>query len=229
MESFISYNNINTIMSHEVSKMWLRMERKGGQAQEMPSMPSRPLELEAIEAAETYKVRIVGIRPLLMHAPAMLGDKPKFRRGEHLEPKQEAELYLYKDDDRRVCIPAANIKACIREAGRNYKIKGRGSTFAAMIRAGIRIEPAMIPLIDPQTGTQPQWVIDSRPVVVQRQRIIRHRPRFDRWALEFNIINLDPSILHKDTLKRILIDAGKYYGLGDFRPEFGLFKVEEFT
>jgi len=31
-----------------------------------------------------------------------------------------------------------------------------------------------------------------------------------------------------DMLKRTLIDAGKYYGLCDFRPEFGLFEVVEF-
>jgi hypothetical protein len=31
-----------------------------------------------------------------------------------------------------------------------------------------------------------------------------------------------------DTLRRILNDAGRYYGIGDFRPEFGLFEVQEF-
>jgi hypothetical protein len=35
-------------------------------------------------------------------------------------------------------------------------------------------------------------------------------------------------MIHSDTLKRILVDAGKFYGLGDFRPEFGLFEVEKF-
>jgi hypothetical protein len=54
------------------------------------------------------------------------------------------------------------------------------------------------------------------------------KPRFDEWALEFQIINNDPTIIHQDTLKKILEDAGKYYGLGDFRPEFGTFKVEKF-
>jgi hypothetical protein len=41
-------------------------------------------------------------------------------------------------------------------------------------------------------------------------------------------VNSDPTVIHADTLKRILEDAGKYYGLGDFRPEFGTFRVEEF-
>jgi hypothetical protein len=97
---------------------------------------------------ETYKVRIRGIKPLLMHNPqGMIGDKPRLRRGEHLEPKVEAEAYLYLDSEGRTCIPAANIKACIREAGRNYKVSGRRTTFAAMIRAGLEISPSMVPLI----------------------------------------------------------------------------------
>jgi hypothetical protein len=173
--------------------------------------------------SEVYFVRIVGTRPLLMHAPTGIGDKPRLRRGEHLDPKTEAEMHLYRDPEGRIVIPSVNIKACIREAGRNYRVSGRRTTFAAMIRAGIDIRPyPYVPLI--HNG----WVVDIRPVVVQRNRILRARPRFDEWALEFEIINNDPTIIHADTLHRILIDAGKYYGLGDFRPEFGTFNVEKF-
>jgi hypothetical protein len=172
---------------------------------------------------EVYAVKIVGTKPLLMHAPTGLGDKPKLRRGEHLDPKTEAESYLYKDAEGRICIPSVNIKACIREAGRNYRVSGRRTTFASMIRAGLDIKPfPYVPLI--HNG----WRVDVRPVVVQRNRILRARPCFDEWALEFEIVNRDPTIIHMDTLKRILVDAGRYYGLGDFRPEFGLFEVAQF-
>jgi hypothetical protein len=172
---------------------------------------------------EVYSVKIVGTKPLLMHAPTGLGDKPKLRRGEHLDPRVEAESYLYKNEKGQIVIPSVNVKACIREAGRNYRVRGRRTTFAAIIRAGLDIKPyPYIPLI--HNG----WIVDARPVVVQRNRIMRARPRFDEWALGFQIINSDPTIIHQDTLRKILEDAGKYYGLGDFRPEFGLFKVEKF-
>jgi len=175
------------------------------------------------ENEEIYLVKIVGVRPLLMHAPTGLGDKPTRRRGEHLDPKTEAELYLYKDEKGNIVIPSVNIKACIRDAGANYRVSGRRSTFKSMIRAGLDIRP--FPYVPLQHNG---WVVDIRPVVVQRSRILRARPRFDKWSLEFEIINKDPTVIHRDTLKRILIDAGKYYGLGDFRPEFGLFRVEKF-
>ena len=70
--------------------------------------------------------------------------------------------------------------------------------------------------------------MDIRPVVVQRSRILRARPRFDEWELEFYIINKDPQILLRDTMRRIVEAAGKWIGLCDYRPEFGLFNVEEF-
>jgi len=172
---------------------------------------------------ETYTIKIVGIRPLLMHAPTGLGDKPRRRRGEHLDPKVEAESYLYKDAEGNIVIPAVNIKACIRDAGANYKVSGRRSTFKSMIKAGIDIKP--FPYVPLQHNG---WEVDIRPVVVQRNRILRARPRFDKWVLEFDIVNKDPTVIHKETLKKILVDAGRYYGLGDFRPEFGLFRVTRF-
>jgi hypothetical protein len=179
--------------------------------------------MEISKSMEIYAVKIVGSKPLLMHAPIGIGDKPKLRRGEHLDPKVEAESYLYKDPQRKICIPSVNIKACIREAGRNYRVSGRRTTFGAMIRAGLDVKP--FPYVPLQHNG---WETDIRPVVVQRSRILRARPRFNEWALEFQIINQDPTVIHKDTLKKILEDAGKYYGLGDFRPEFGLFTVEKF-
>ena len=171
---------------------------------------------------EKYHVRIKGVKPLLMHAPSELGDNPKRRRGEHLSPQEEAEAALYKDAQGNIVIPALNVKAMLREAGRNYKISGRKTTFGAMIRAGIDIEPFYILL--KHNG----WKVDIRPVVVQRSRILRARPRFDEWELEFTIINKDPNVLLRDTMKRIVEDAGKWIGLGDYRPEFGLFEVERF-
>jgi hypothetical protein len=172
---------------------------------------------------EVYEVKIVGTKPLLMHNPqGMIGDRPRLRRGEHLDPKVEAEMGLYKSPEGKIGIPAYVVKACIREAGRNYRISGRKSTFAAMIRAGLEIQPDFIPL------EGDDWKVDIRPVVVQRQRILRARPRFDKWSLKFRIVNHDPTIIHADTLRRILDDAGRYYGIGDFRPEFGLFEVQEF-
>ena len=182
---------------------------------------------------EVYEVRIVGVRPLLMNRPRLSDMQPR-RRSEIPPPEQEAREALYTDGD-LIVIPSLNIKAMLRNAGRNYRIPQRQATYGAYIRAGIDIEPSpYIPLLNPRTGkpykvSEKPWKIDIRPVVVQQRRILRARPRFDEWALEFKIINLDPPLLKREMIHRILIDAGRYYGLGDYRPEFGLFKVEKFS
>ena len=176
---------------------------------------------------EVYKVRIVGERPLLMHKiPENLGEKS--RSGEKVDPREEAEKYLYRDDEGKICVPALNVKASIREAAKDYKVPGKGrKTFKDYVKAGIIVEPEMIPLKTPNGDPEKAWKVDIRPVVVQRSRIMRARPRFDQWELEFYVKILDPIITPED-LKKFIEDAGRFKGLCDFRPEFGLFSVAEF-
>lgn len=180
---------------------------------------------------DVYEVRIVGIRPLLMHRPCLNALASK-RRSEIPAPEEEAKMYLYTDGD-VIVIPNLNVKAMLRDAGRNYRIPQRKATYGAYIKAGIDIEPTNIPLLNPRTNkpyrvSEKGWKVDVRPVVIQGNRIMRARPRFDEWALEFRILNLDPKLLPSGVIGQILTDAGKYYGLGDFRPEFGRFNVEKF-
>jgi len=173
-----------------------------------------------------YKVRIEGTKPLLMNAPneliALEQEKLTRRRSEIPDPKKEAESRLYKDPQGRIAIPSYVIKGCLKSAGGNYRARQRMSTYKSLLKAGIDIEPEWIPL--EHDGMK----IDARPVNVKGNRIIRYRPRFDKWALEFYIINRDPKIISEEILKKILEDAGRWYGIGDFRPEYGLFKVVKF-
>jgi len=181
---------------------------------------------------EVYGVRVVGVSPLLMHRPNLSTGASR-RRSEIPSPEEEALEALYTSGD-IIVVPSINVKAMIRDAGRNYRIPQRKATYGAYIKAGVDIEPSpYIPLLNPGTNkpyrvSEKPWAVDIRPVVVQRNRVLRARPRFDNWALEFKVINLDPGLLKADIIKQILVDAGKYYGLGDFRPEFGRFKVEKF-
>jgi hypothetical protein len=55
---------------------------------------------------------------------------------------------------------------------------------------------------------------------------MRWRPRFDKWELKFTISIVDPSVWNGTDIRNILEDAGKFVGLLDFRPLFGLFKVQ---
>jgi hypothetical protein len=56
---------------------------------------------------------------------------------------------------------------------------------------------------------------------------LRCRPRFDDWELDFTILVHDERI---DPLKveQVLENAGKYHGIGDYRPRYGLFEITSF-
>ena len=67
--------------------------------------------------------------------------------------------------------------------------------------------------------------IDSRSVVVQRNRIMRTRVRIPSgWKAQVHL-TLDTSILSISEFKDILVDSGRREGVGDYRPKFGRFSV----
>ena len=168
---------------------------------------------------ETYNIEIKGIRPLLMHSAATIGAKTGGRGKTEYDPKEEAESYLYKNEKGEIVIPSLNILSAMRESAKDFKVPGKGrKTYMRYIYAGVQINPLEIPL------ASDGWKIDRKPVVIQRARIMRSRPRFDKWSLKFNIEIVDPIIRGSDA-KSILEAAGKYQGLCDFRPLYGLFSV----
>jgi len=164
-----------------------------------------------------------------MSSPQSLLTESEKRKGIVPEPEDEAKSRLYRDESGKIVVPAICVLATLRNAAKEYKVPGKGrKTFKDYIYSGLRITPEMIPLQVPD-GQDPEnsWKIDIRPVVVNKARVLRARPRFDEWALEFTVDIVDPIIRPAD-LRQILEAAGKYVGLLDFRPLFGLFKVTKF-
>jgi hypothetical protein len=165
-----------------------------------------------------------------MHKPNLSEDMASARRGRRLSVEEEARQAIYRDPNNRICIPALMVKACLRQAGSEFRVLGRGKgSYKCHIMAGLRISPEYIPLRIPN-GNDPEksWEIDVRPVRIKANRVLRGRPRFNEWELEFILEVLDEQLLTEKVLKELLDFAGKYEGLGDFRPEFGLFEVVDF-
>jgi len=173
------------------------------------------------------KVSIKGITPLLMHRfPNDGADEPSKKRTGVPNWKQEAELALYKNPDGTIYEPAEHLEKSIQNAAKSFKIAGkRGATYGKLVGATLEVYPDAIP------HKIQTYEIDSRSVVVQRARIIRYRPRFDSWELEFTIRLLDDQ-LPVSVIKEVLDQAGLYVGIGDYRPQrggkFGKFMVTKF-
>ena len=78
-------------------------------------------------------------------------------------------------------------------------------------------------------GTK-EFEVDSRSVVIPATggRIMAHRPRLDKWSLTFRLA-IDTDMFAETFARKLVDDAGKRIGLGDFRPDrkgiFGKFVV----
>jgi hypothetical protein len=131
-------------------------------------------------------------------------------------PLEIAESKLYVGLDGNPMVPQPNLLRCLVEGGRFHKAGKTQLTTSksSHLYACVSIEGAEIALIHNQP-----WKVDTRAVRIPSTggRILAHRPMFDDWALEFEVI-LDTSILGAKLFRSVVDDAGNRIGLGDFRP-----------
>lgn len=139
-------------------------------------------------------------------------------------PKDDPKTKLYTLPDGRIYQPAEHILRSMVKAAVNFKIGGRGrKTYKDIVLSSVFITPDAIP------HKHQEWVEDKRSVVIRatRGRIMRCRPKFNKWGLEFDLTTTEEQI-DKQTLNQILSYAGQYVGIGDYRPRFGGFIVTRF-
>lgn len=131
-------------------------------------------------------------------------------------PLEIAEAKLYVGLDGKPMIPQPNLLRCLVEGGRFHKVGKTQLTTAktSHLYACVSVEGTEIPLVHQQP-----WKVDTRAVRIPSTggRILAHRPMFDDWALEFEVL-LDTSILGAKVFRMVVDDAGNRIGLGDFRP-----------
>ncbi len=172
---------------------------------------------------------------LMMHsAQEMEQQSAKKNPAKQYDPKIDAEKVAYRNDKGELYVPARCLKASILNAAAWLKV-GKKS-LKPIIAGCTRIEPSEIVLTDSKGKTLTEYKIDTRPVVVQRARIIRARPLMKDWRLKFEIIYddqlLGTTAAELETIKNVIEDAGKRIGLLDNRPqkygENGTFEVIKF-
>ncbi|MBC5805648.1 MAG: hypothetical protein ACR2KS_10250 [Candidatus Eremiobacter antarcticus] len=84
--------------------------------------------------------------------------------------------------------------------------------------------------VSPFIPTTSTWDYVSRlRVMVQRNAITRERPAFRKgWEIEFEIDVLLPEYVDSLMLQMLITSAGRFNGLGDFRPTYGRFATTKF-
>lgn len=196
-----------------------------------------------IDGISTAQVRIEGVAPLLMHNSRLANpadpivQRIKSITSKHHTKKTESDELklieleflggLYENEDVGIHIPSVNVEGCIRDGAR---ISSKGKA----IESGAQVSPEFIPLIfdGPKTGPalyKDKRFVDTRPTKLQKSStIMRTRPRFDDWALEFELAIVD-EVISRGDVETALQKAGMLKGLCDFKPKFGRFVVKHFA
>lgn len=139
----------------------------------------------------------------------------------------------------RVVIPADNIMTMLREGGARCPTGSKNLTYMRQTQSGIMVDQSSWPLLnrgkevpvkeilalvnDPGFAAHEEVALElGFELFVKRARIgknkhVRVRPRFDDWECSGTVTILDDAIT-QTVLENILIHAGMYAGVGDWRP-----------
>lgn len=177
-----------------------------------------------------YSYKVIGETPLLMHAPKLTQNEGPKRKEVPL-PEVEAEMGAYRTAEGYLCFPAIAFRNALLKVAAQYRV---GKKNLKSLLAHIRVPEEFVTLRDPDTWEHLRdYVIDARRAVVQKQGVIRHRSKLDRWACEVTFL-ADEEIAGRGLEKKLgelLNEAGQTVGVGDYRLEkggwFGIFRVVE--
>lgn len=188
---------------------------------------------------DVYTFEITGKEPgIMFNNPAMMGATTgtvtQTRSNKKYNDKDEAEMRTYRNDKGNLVVPSVQVRASLLEASKAFKL---GRTNLKTVLNSIMIEPVDdLELKSLSNRPIKNYTIDKRRVVVSRAGIMRARPVVPEWKLSFKI-EVDRELMENslqgtstlELLTRVLSDAGKKQGIGDYRPQkggsFGRFEV----
>ena len=196
-----------------------------------------------------YRITLTGTSPLIQHNGAAGLDtrSPASRELAEITRKKgsnrteaddirgrelETINSLWLNGDGAPTIPEAAIRAVIETGARKLRQ-------GPQVREGLVVEKVESFDYDRSLGGTAEELAKTvqftTGVVVQRNRVLRTRAKFDEWAVTF-IVEADPELVDREQLLRWLDIGGRRIGLGDWRPEksgrYGRFTtagIEELT
>ncbi len=192
-----------------------------------------------MDKIRNFKVTIGGDR-MLMHNGQLadplnpwtkelktLTSKRKKSDSDHEEiGRVEFQGGLYFEDKLGPYLPGLMIDAALIGGARKKKL---GKSFESCVRT---VEDAYKLNYDGPRTRDGLWkdrrFVDRRGCGVQQSRVMRTRPAFHNWSVDFTI-QMVPGDLNPENLRDAITDAGLYVGIGDFRPRFGLFTLDKFA
>ena len=130
---------------------------------------------------------------------------------------------LYVNNKSQVIIPSEIIEATITNGA---KVEKLGKLF----KSSVFVNDHSILEYDGPKSPDDLWKDENFKLVVGVKigtaRIMRTRPKFDKWSCKVEVDYLDESI-NEEMITRAITKAGILVGVGDWRPKFGRFTIEK--
>lgn len=194
---------------------------------------------EDIEALGPYvaSVTIQGVSPILFHAWNVdaVEEKGKAAKGSAAKKSDNVESYVYRDEDGNICLPGKYLVGSItdkKKGAARYRQDPRSPRKSAvdLYQAGIVPLTLLAPIGRAGKKTMQTWdYLDRQRVVVQQSGITRTRPAFmEGWTATVDMQVLLPDYIPPTVLLSVIEDAGRFVGVGDYRPTYGRFQVVNF-
>jgi hypothetical protein len=142
----------------------------------------------------------------------------------------EAEAGVYRLPDGSCAIRGEAFRASLLAAAGAWRMKK--STARTRLAHVVVIED-LIQLCRKDNTPITDYAIDARRAIIQRQGIIRCRPRFDEWSATFTFEYDQVLVPDPKLIVDIAADAGGRIGVGDYRPSkngwFGRYRVRSYA
>lgn len=171
---------------------------------------------------KTVKVKIEGISPLLFNRFKESSEMPptmrKNTKKDYGTPRVQAEATAYKDDNGKLWMPSSWVKGAMQTIASDYTLPSSRKSVKSVLGGCVRPSEEKLYFLEKYTIKNIE--VDSRPVVIQRARVMKHRARLETWSIEC-FLEIEDDILPIENVHEILGAAGRRSGFGDFRPQKG--------
>lgn len=178
------------------------------------------------------QIEIAGVTPLLMHNPAIMRGASEHQLGKKQipSPEEEAKLGRYCNECGELYIKSDMLRQSMIVGAAGLKINKKSAPIILAASVMELPDSMEFPML---RGGVPlsEYSVDVRRCVVQRNGVLRARPRVELpWALVARFL-VDVSVVgsQAEPVISALSRAGQIAGIGDYRPQkkgsFGRYEV----
>lgn len=175
----------------------------------------------------SYEVSAESISPMLLNilTPEVLDPANKPPRGKADEHEQANWRKKMMVVDGKVAFPSEYFEKCLFESSGQLgmKIPGKGQqTFSKYFKSAVFSEQEKI-VTDVKADTVQPFIkaVSGNPTQKGSGKVLRYRPLLPAgWKSKF-VVHVTSDLITDEVFQKTLVNAGKFVGLGDWRPKFG--------